>query len=87
LIAANPHARIPFKMIMEVCKNRNGPSGTGMHLTFNRWCMGYEDAFKPTDAKGPPPVDTGIPPEKDGALTEAALAEYQETFPEGLGPD
>lgn len=79
LIASNPHARIPFRMIMEVCKNRNGPSGTGMQLTFNRWCMGYEDRFKPADEKAPPALE---PPEIDGNPAEPALSEYQDTFPD-----
>lgn len=42
-IADDPHAEISIPINLEVCKNRNGPSGTSIMFDFLRWCMRYED--------------------------------------------
>jgi len=47
-IARNPMGNHDLPLRMEICKNRNGPSGTGMNLTFQRWCMRFEDQQFPS---------------------------------------
>lgn len=47
-LAQNPLGEISLPVKMEVCKNRNGPSGTAMKLIFQRWCMRFEDIQRPT---------------------------------------
>lgn len=53
-IARDPHCEVTLPVKMEVCKNRNGPSGTGMDLNFLRWCMRFEDCQRPTKAPSAP---------------------------------
>ena len=43
----DPHAEVDIPVKMEVCKNRNGPTGY-MDLVFRRWCMRFEDCQRPT---------------------------------------
>lgn len=42
-VADNPLAEVTLPVAMEVCKNRNGPSGTDIRFEFKRWCMKFED--------------------------------------------
>jgi replicative DNA helicase len=46
-IRDNPHAETELEVIMEVCKNRNGPQGD-VFFRFLRWCMRFEDLQRPS---------------------------------------
>ena len=41
-IRSDPHAETTVEVIMECCKNRNGPTGD-VFFNFLRWCMRFED--------------------------------------------
>ncbi len=47
-VLKDPCGNIDLKMLLEVCKNRNGPSGTAMQFLFKRWCMRFEDRHNPS---------------------------------------
>ena len=42
-IQKDPMGNHTLAMQMEVLKNKNGPSGTGIQFNFLRWCMRFED--------------------------------------------
>ena len=50
-IAADPMGEHMLAVRMEVLKNKNGPSGTGIEFNFLRWCMRFEDLQY--ESKGP----------------------------------
>ena len=51
LLAADPMGKHMLTCEMEGCKNKNGPSGTGMRFNFLRWCMRFENLQY--ESKGP----------------------------------
>lgn len=54
-IKADPMGNHTLELQMEVLKNKNGPSGTGVGFEFLRWCMRFEDLqYKSRDATEPP---------------------------------
>lgn len=55
-IARDPTGETEYPVRMEICKNRNGPSGTAMRLRFLRWCLRLEDEQRPTRAPDDEPM-------------------------------
>lgn len=54
-IKADPMGNHTLELQLEVLKNKNGPSGTGVGFEFLRWCMRFEDLqYKSRDATEPP---------------------------------
>lgn len=53
-IASDPMGEHTLPVQMEICKNRNGPSGTGMEFNFLRWCMRFEDLQYPSGGRSDP---------------------------------
>lgn len=65
----DPMAELELRMLMEVCKNRNGPSGTAIQFMFQRWCMRYLDRFhrgrEPELPASPVPPEAAVEPERE----------------------
>jgi replicative DNA helicase len=62
-IANDPMGNHEYATQMEVCKNKNGPSGTAVGFNFKRWCMRFEDLQYESPEQHPLIGDEDVPEE------------------------
>jgi replicative DNA helicase len=74
----DPMSELTVKTLMEVCKNRNGPSGTAMQLDFHRWCMRFEDRHNPVREPQQPKPPASEPDRVIDEETAADLAAWSD---------
>lgn len=76
-IRQNPMGNHECEVLGEVCKNRNGPSNTGVKFNFRRWCMKFDDVQRDYNPMKNLPENprSAIDEEEQRRLYEASAAE------------